>query len=68
MFIFSDRTVAFMELKSLTGSTTPEQDEFIAWCDERKIPCPVISDIDNALLILRGWRVLRSRGSVGERT
>jgi hypothetical protein len=63
-FVLPGGQAAFMELKSRLGKTSPEQDAFIAKCNEMGVPCPVVSDIDNALFILRAWGVLRKRRQV----
>lgn len=57
-FVLPDGGAAFMELKSRTGRVSPEQSAFIATCDAIGVPCPVVSDLENARMILRAWKVI----------
>ncbi len=59
-FVLADGTFAAMELKRLGGAIRPEQAAFIAWCDAHGVNCPVVSDLDNALMILRAWKCLKN--------
>ncbi len=50
--------VAFMELKRLGGVLSPAQKLFQARCISIGVTYVVVADIDTALAILEGWRII----------
>lgn len=57
-FLFPDGTVAFLELKAIGGKLSVEQGEFLVHCDEIGVMASVAYGFDQAIDILRAWRVL----------
>lgn len=49
--------VAFMEIKSKTGSLSPSQREFRDWCGSYSVPFAVVRSVDDARAALRSWNV-----------
>ncbi len=58
-FIVSRWRVAFMELKVAGGRMSKPQEAFAAYCEENMIPHAVVTSLDQAIEIFKGWGIVR---------
>lgn len=58
-FLFPDGHVAFLELKAGDGKLSPEQTNFLIFCDRAGVEAAVAYNIDQALTILEVWGALK---------
>lgn len=58
-FILKGGYAAFMELKRPGGKQSPKQIQFASWCEANEVPYALVSNMDVAIEVLKGWEVVR---------
>lgn len=58
-FILARNHVGFMELKVGKNKLSPAQEAFAVWCKDNLVPYAVVTNLDTAVEVLRGWGVIR---------
>lgn len=60
-FVLADGSAAFIECKSGKGLLSPEQVAYRNQCSRIGIPYVVVQSIDQAIAVLNGWRVFKTK-------
>lgn len=60
-FILKRGYAGFMELKVAGGKLSKPQEAFQAYCEENQIPYALVTSLDGAIKVFKGWGIINDR-------